>query len=266
VFTEATGTFTATKDLTQAQAYHATTLVGAGQALAAGGEGYNATCCVVIAGAGSYTPLTMDFSPSSLNFGVLQIGLESQAQTITVSNVSEHAAKISSIASSGDYSQLNDCPASLAAGQSCAVTVKFQPTAGGTRNGSITLKDNDPGSPHQTISVTGIGEALALSFQPSSLNFGGIAVGNVSTQSATLINDGAAPVAISSISVTPGGKTYVQTNDCPATLAVGQTCTVQVTFKPPDVSSYTGNVSVRNGAGSPATLTVHGQGLDGNGG
>ncbi len=262
VFTEATGTFAATNDLIRAQAYHAATLVGAGQALAAGGEGYNATCCVVLADAGAYTPLTMDFSPSSLNFGILQIGLQSPAQTVTVSNVSAHAANIASIASSGDYTQVNDCPASLAAGQSCAITVNFQPTAGGTRKGAITLKDNDPGSPTQKISLTGIGEALALSFQPASLNFGGITVGLSSTQSATLINDGAAPVAISAISVS-AGHAYVQTNDCPATLSVQQTCTIQVTFTPPDIFTYKATVSATNGAGSPATLTVKGQGLDG---
>jgi hypothetical protein len=185
---------------------------------------------------------------------------------VTVGNVSAHAATISRIATSGDYTQVNDCPSSLAAGESCTITVNFQPTAGGTRKGAITLKDNDPGSPSQTISLTGIGEALALSFQPGSLNFGGIAVGLSSTQSATLINDGAAPLAISGFSVSSPGTTYVQANDCPVTLAVQQTCTVQVTFTPPDVFTYKASVSAANGAGSAATLTVMGQGLDGNGG
>jgi hypothetical protein len=204
----------------------------------------------------------MDFSPSSLNFGVLQIGLKSPAQTVTVNNVSAHAATIASIASSGNYAQVNDCPASLPAGQSCAITVNFQPTAGGTRHGAITLKDNDAGSPTQTISLTGIGEALALSFQPASLNFGGVAVGGSSTQSATLINDGAAPVAVSGISVSSPG-TYTQTNDCPTSLAVQQTCTVHVTFSPPDVFTYNASASAANGAGNPATLSLSGQGLDG---
>ncbi len=266
VFTEATGKFAATNNLIRAQAYHAATLVGAGQALAAGGEGYNATCCVILADAGSYTPLTMDFSPSSLNFGVRQIGLQSPAQSVTVNNVSAHAAKISSIAGSGDYTQSNDCPASLAAGQSCAIAVNFQPTASGTRKGAITLKDNDSGSPVQAISLTGIGAALALSFQPASLNFGGIAVGLASTQSATLINDGAAAVAVLGISVSSPGTTFVETDDCPTTLAVQQTCTVRVTFTPPDVFTFKAIVSAANGAGSPATFTVVGQGLDGNGG
>ena len=266
LFTEATGTFAATSNLTRAQAYHAATLVGDGQALAAGGEGFNATCCVVLADAGSYAPLTMAFSPSSLKFGVLQIGLQSPPRTVTVSNVSTHAATIASIASSGDFAQANDCPASLAAGQSCTIRVRFHPAQGGTRKGTITLRDNDPGSPSQAIPLSGVGAAQALSFQPASLDFGGVTVGQSATKSATLINDGAAPVAISGISVSSGGTTYVQTNNCPATLAVQQTCAVQVTFTPPDVFTYATTVTVSNSTGSPAALNATGQGVDGGGG
>ncbi len=125
------------------------------------------------------------------------------------------------------------------------------------------IKDNDPGSPTQRIALTGTGEVLSLGLTPASLNLGSVPVGSTSTQSAILTNDGSAPVSITSITVNPVKPTFTQTNNCPATLSVQQTCTISVTFKPPDVFAYTATIVVANSAGSPATLPVKGRGLDG---
>jgi hypothetical protein len=216
----------------------------------------------VVADAEFYTPLTMTFSASSLNFGVLQVGLTSNPQTVTVTNVSSHSATITSIASSGDFSQSNTCPATLTAGQNCTISVTFKPSVAGSRSGSLTLKDNDPGSPTQTISLSGTGETLALGLTPSSLNFGTVLVGSSSLQSATLTNDGGGPVNITGIAISPAGGTYTQTNNCPATLGVQQTCTFQITFTPPDVFTYNATLSIANSAGGPATMKLSGTGAD----
>lgn len=263
IYDEAKGTFTATAGLPRALAYHEATLLSTGRALVDGGIGYNAYCCQVVSNAEYYTPLTLTFSAYNLNFGVLQVGLTSTSQTVTVTNVSSHGSTFTSIVASGDYTQSNNCPQTLNATQNCMITVYFKPTAAGTRTGAVTLKDNDPGSPSQTIALTGLGETLALSFTPSSLNLGSVTVGSSSTQSTTLINDGANPVNITGIGVSPANGTFTQTNNCPATLSVQQTCTFQITFTPPDVFSYAATVSVTNNAGAAATLKLSGTGLDG---
>jgi hypothetical protein len=85
-YNEAAGKFTAAGSLPRALAYQVTTLTSTGHALTGGGSGYNATCCVVVSNAEYYTPLTLSFSPLSLNFGLLQIGLTSPSQTVTVTN------------------------------------------------------------------------------------------------------------------------------------------------------------------------------------
>src|SRR6202051_3186394 len=77
VYSEATGKFTATTNLSQALAYHAMTLLTTGRALEDGGIATTSLCCVVVNTAAVYTPLTLTFSASSLNFGLLQIGLSS---------------------------------------------------------------------------------------------------------------------------------------------------------------------------------------------
>lgn len=262
IFNEATGTFTKAASLSQALAYQSMTMLSTGRALENGGLGTTSVCCVVESTASFYVPLSLTFSASSLNFGLLEIGLSSPPQTVTVSNVSSHSVNFTSIASSGNYSQANTCGTSLAAGGSCTITVTFTPTASGTRTGAVTLKDNSPGSPTQTIALTGTGETLALGFTPSSLNLGSVVVGSSSSMTATLTNDGSASVNITGISISPSNTTYTQTNNCPASLGVQQTCTFTIVFTPPDVFTYKATLSVTNSAGNAATLALQGAGLN----
>jgi hypothetical protein len=73
------------------------------------------------------------------------------------------------------------------------------------------------------------------------------------------------PVAITSISVTPANKVFtVAGSNCPGTtLAVQQTCTVTITFTPPDSVPYTGTLQVfDNATGSPHVAKLTGTGID----
>jgi N-acetylneuraminic acid mutarotase len=264
IYNPTTGAFSATTSLNRALAYQSTTLTTTGRALASGGLGYGAYCCLVVSDAEYFEPLTLSFSSYALNFGVLQIGLTSPSQTVTVTNLSDHASVFSSIGASGDYAQTNNCPTTLDAGQQCAIMVTFTPTKAGARNGTLTVKDNDPGSPTQTIALSGTGEILSLGLTPASLNLGTVTVGSTSSQTATLTNDGSAPVGINSITVLPTRPVFTQSNNnCPASLAVQQACTITVVFKPPDIFTYKATVEIANSAGAAALLPVTGQGADG---
>jgi hypothetical protein len=262
VYNQAVGTFTDAPSLSQPLAYHSMTLLSTGRALESGGLGVTSTCCVVESTASFYTPLTLTFSASSLNFGLLQIGLTSPSQTVTVTNVSGHSVDFTSIVSSGDYAQTPTCPTTMTAATSCTITITFTPTKTGTRSGAVILKDNSPGSPTQTISLTGTGETLALGYTPAPMNFGNILVGSSATLSATLTNDGAASVNLTGFAISPADGTYTQINNCPGTLGVQQTCTFQITFTPPDVFTYQATLSVTNSAGAAASLPLSGTGLN----
>jgi N-acetylneuraminic acid mutarotase len=262
IYNETTGAFTATASLSQSLAYHSMTMLTSGRPMEDGGIATTSVCCTVENTASIYTPLTLTFSAASLNFGLLQIGLSSPSQTVTVNNVSSHSVTFTSIATSGDYSESNTCPTTMNAGQSCTITVTFTPTAAGPRSGAVILKDNCPGSSSQTIPLTGTGETLALGFSPLSLKFGSVLVGSSSTLSATLTNDGSSVVNITGTSVSPTNGTYKQTNNCPATLSVQQTCTFTIVFTPPDVFTYKATLSVTNNAGAAATLPLSGTGLN----
>jgi hypothetical protein len=265
IYNEATGKFTATANLSRARAYQSATLLGTGRALVDGGISTTSTCCVVVSTAEAYTPLTLTLSPASLSFGFLQTGLTSASQTVTVSNVSNHSVKLTSITHSGDYGETNTCPVSgtLNVGQNCSITVSFAPTAAGPRNGSVTLSDNSPGSPQQTIALSGTGGAGALTFTASSLNLGSVIPGYSSTQNATLINDSAGPVNVTGVSISPAGTTFTSTNNCPGTLNSQQTCVFQVTFSPPDTGTFNATLTVTDsGSGTPASIALSGTGLD----
>ena len=264
IYNVAAGAFTAAASLSQARAYHSATLLASGRALAAGGSGTTSVCCVVLGTAEVYTPLTLTFSASSLNFGFLQIGLTSDPQTVTVTNVSGHTATFTSITGSGDFSQSNTCPTVLNAGQSCTVTIAFTPTASGNRTGAVTFKDNDPGSPAQTISLAGTGEVNAISFSPASLTFPGQTPGTSSPpMSVILVNDGAVAVNLTTIAISPARGTFTQTNNCPSTLNAGQSCVLQAVFQPPDTGKYKAAISVTDSApNSPQTMSLSGAGLN----
>lgn len=65
---------------------------------------------------------------------------------------------ISSIATTGDFSQTNTCTGGLQADQ-CQIQVSFTPTAAGARTGVLTIASNVPGSPVQ-IPLSGQGGAV----------------------------------------------------------------------------------------------------------
>jgi hypothetical protein len=73
------------------------------------------------------------------------MGATTAAQNVTVTNSGSSAVTISSISTSSDFSQTNNCPATLNASATCTVAVKFAPTATGTRSGSLSVSDSvDP--------------------------------------------------------------------------------------------------------------------------
>lgn len=105
-------------------------------------------------------------SSSTLSFGNQAVGTTSPTQPLTLTNSGNSALAINSILASGDYTSVNNCGNSLAAGSSCAATVSFTPTLPGARSGSITFTDNASGSP-QVVQLTGTGIQTAQMASPS---------------------------------------------------------------------------------------------------
>ena len=106
---------------------------------------------------------SVQLTPSSISFASQTVATTSAAQTVAVDNTGATAFSLSAIQVSGDYSQTNNCGTSIAAGSSCAVEVKFAPTAPGTRTGALTLTS---GGTSYTVNLTGTG-AISLALADS---------------------------------------------------------------------------------------------------
>ena len=198
-------------------------------------------------------------SPSALNFGSVATGATSAAQSVTVSNPTNAAASVSSIATTGDFSQTNTCGSSIAANGSCTVSVKFAPTATGARSGGLTV---NAGGVTNTVALSGTGTAPGpvLNASPGGLSFASTVVGSTTAaQAVTVTNSGTSTATVSGVSVTGD---FSQTNNC-SSVAVGASCTVNVAFKPTAGGARTGTVSIASNANnSPTSIGLSGSGID----
>ena len=192
------------------------------------------------------------FAPTTLTFGNQNVNTTSAAQTVTLTNSGTAALNITSIVASAPYAQTNTCGASVAAGANCSISVTFTPTATGSQPGTITVTDNATGSP-QTVNLTGTGAASSVSFAPTTLAFGNQNLNTTSAaQTVTLTNSGTAALTITSI---VASAPYAQTNTCPASVAAGANCSINVTFTPTATGSQPGTITVTDDAtGSPQTV------------
>jgi hypothetical protein len=198
-------------------------------------------------------------SPGAVPFPSTAAGSSSQTAQLLLANASSSGTvNISSIVIAGDFSQTNDCPAALDAAANCAVTVTFTPTAGGVRNGTVTVTDDAPGSP-QVINLSGIGLVPTVSLAPSALTFPSQMVGTTSSpEIVTLSNKGGAGLSITQISISGD---FAETNNCGLSVAAGSYCQISVTFTPTAIGIRNGTLSVTdNASGSPQAVPLSGTG------
>lgn len=201
--------------------------------------------------------LPVTLSPANLVFATQVVGTQSSPQYVTVTNASGAILNITSIVTSANFIQTNDCGSSVGVDGGCTITVTFAPQESGNLNGLITITDSAPNSP-QRVPMTGVATAITLS--PSSLDFGGQPVGTTSPpQIVTLTNVGSKTVAILRVGI--GGEKFAQTNDCGTVVLAGGTCSINVTFTPTGVRGYSGTLAVYDtGGASPQTVPLSGSG------
>jgi hypothetical protein len=220
----------------------------------------NSPQLVPLSGTGVASGPQVLLSASSLAFATQLVNTSSAAQVVTLTNTGGAALTIASIVTKGNFSQVNTCGASVAAGANCTITVTFRPTAINTRFGSVTVTDNAATSP-QTVSLTGVGTYVELS--PTSLNFGTVSVGRSSSpETITFTNTDTVALRIGGVSVTgtdPGD--FSESNTCGTSVAPNGTCSINVTFTPTATGTRSASISIQDaGGGSPQTVALTGTG------
>jgi hypothetical protein len=218
---------------------------------------------VALTGVGSTSNATI--SPASLAYSAQLINTASTAQQATLTNTGSVSITISKIATTGPYSQTNNCGTTLAANASCTISVTFTPTKSGTQTGTLSVTDNAPNSP-QTVALSGVG--TVISFSPTSLSFGTQTVKTSSPpQTITMTNMGTTSVTTTKISVTGSRVTsfVIQSSStCPlasGSLGAGASCTIVVVFDPQIKGALNANVTALDtGGGSPQNIPMSGTG------
>ena len=108
----------------------------------------------------------VSLSPLFVSFGNLNVGQKSGPATVTLSNIGDatlgttsNPILISITQPSTDFTQTNNCPASLAPNNFCTITITFAPVDTGVRTANLQITDNDDDATgaQQFVSLTGAG-------------------------------------------------------------------------------------------------------------
>jgi len=210
---------------------------------------------------------TLGVAPVGLNFAGLTVGTTSAPQAVILTNPVGNASAIiiDGISVNGVFSQANNCgtlPASLAAGSSCTINVTFAPQQTGQSTGTLTIAHNARNGPSTTVSLSGTASSqgvVTLGVAPVGLNFAGLTVGTTSAPQAVILTNpvgNASTITIGGISV---NGVFSQANNCgtlPVSLAVGSSCTINVTFAPQQTGQSTGTLTIAHNARNGPSTTV----------
>jgi uncharacterized repeat protein (TIGR01451 family) len=202
-------------------------------------NGIPATLRGTITANGVPAPATL--SPAALAFGSARIRTSTSLST-TLLNSTGVTVVVQSLTVGGtdaaDFTVTADsCTgASLAWHASCAVTVRFTPSNRGARNGTVRFDFDRADVTDISLGLTGSGLAPVGRFDVAGLDFGRVPNGEASTESyATLTNAGDVSMHVTTISIggdDPTSFTLADDTCQGATLPVGRSCTVAVSFTP----------------------------------
>jgi hypothetical protein len=202
-------------------------------------------------------------SPTSLSFGKQVIDTSSAAMKVTLTSTGTTNLIISGISFTGinpaDFSQTNNCPASMAPSSQCTINVLFTPIQIGLRTATLAVADNAANTP-QTAQLSAVGVPPAA-LSPTAWNFGNLPQNTSSgSKKFTLTNYQIVALNISSISI--NNSDFAQTNTCGSTIPAKGNCTISVTFTPSIVGAESGTLTAMDDAfNSPQTASLTGKGI-----
>jgi len=209
-------------------------------------------------------------TPSTLNFPVTPVGILSAIQNITLTNNTGSTLTLGNPAVTATtgfvINKKTTCTKGLkiANNGNCVIDVQFKPTVVGYQQGTVSVADNDPSSP-QTAAVTGVGTAVY--FNPSSINFGSITVGQCSSgTTSTLTNVGTSTLILNGYDIVgPNSPDFRWIgNTCggfPIYIAPAGTCNFTYQFCPTVKKKESANFELYDNAnGSPQALPLVGTG------
>jgi hypothetical protein len=202
---------------------------------------------ITLGGQGA-APAQVTVNPASLNFGTVT-GDGSATLSVTLTNASSATVVINGLAVTNKYFSIGGtCGTTLASLQSCNVTVSVDTSEYvGTLSDALNIA-LDNGLTFLSVPLSAVAPPL-LSASPASLDFGAatIATTTSAAQTTTIHNiSGAGP----NVSPTFTGSFKASSNNCPAPIPAGQSCSITVVFVPTQAGAQTGSMSLVSSTGA----------------
>jgi hypothetical protein len=211
--------------------------------------GQNGAAFVTKIGAGN-TPFLV-VTPPSTTFGRQALNTTSSPLTVLVHNLSSGSLAVTNIVFGGtdenDFKETDTCGVAVAGGSDCSIAVTFTPSQMGAETAIMTVTATGAAGSPTTVALNGTGASDGIPSVPAaSANLGPVVSGAGLPEVITLTNTGTGPLGDIGIAVS-GGFTLVS-NNCPATLAVGASCTFSVAVAPGGTGAVTGQIAITSDA------------------
>ncbi|HSJ98713.1 MAG TPA: choice-of-anchor D domain-containing protein, partial [Myxococcota bacterium] len=204
----------------------------------------------------------LDIPTDAIDLGTAQLNGPALVRNLEVRNRGNRALVLETVSATEPFSVVNGCPASLAPGELCVISVQFVPGQVGEFTGSLDIVSNAIGGSRR-IALRAQSQARpepVVRVSPTTISFGERMAGTGSTsQRITIRNEGGADASVAVALSSPHFQLSGST--CGPILASQETCFADVVFQPGAFGLRSAQVVVTsNSEGSPHVVTVAGTG------
>jgi hypothetical protein len=219
---------------------------------------------------------------SIIAFDSVSLGSQSVAQTFTIRNLGNAYLQNLAITKGGsnpfDFTTSFLTKAGLVGGESVTFTVRFSPTAIGTRSATLRIHSNDadenpfdiqlsgtctaaPSFPEITVRMS---DGTSMTDGASGLSFGAVELNNSITRDCTIINDGAA--ALTNLAFTVDGEhasDFSASGPVSTIILPGNSATFRVHFTPGALGARTARLHIASNDSdeNPFDIDLGGNGM-----
>jgi uncharacterized repeat protein (TIGR01451 family) len=190
-------------------------------------------------------PAVLSVTPANHDFGSVATGTTVQT-TFVVTNSGSATLNGTATLAIPQFTIASGSPFSIPALGTTNVVVDFTPDSAATFTDNVIFASNGGASTNQVTGTGTITTPPLLTVTPSDLDFGTLAVGNTSTLSFSVINDGIDTLSGTS---TVSGAGFALVSGSTFDVSAGQTGTVSVTFSPGAAAAFTGSVVFTSNGG-----------------
>jgi len=183
--------------------------------------------------------------PSSYDFGSVNVG-SSASYTFSIYSVGTEDLSITdfTLSDTTDYTlDANGCgslPVTLSPGNSCTVSVTFNPTTAGSLDANLTMDSNDSGNATFTVSLSGVGSKYTLAVSKEGTGNGTVTSSPAGIDCGDDCSEGYDPDTTVTLTATAGTESYfVSWDGCDS--AVGNECTMTMNANKEVTATFTLN-------------------------